>query len=415
MNKKQFLISIVLMFLLVISIFSLAATAQTPASPPGGPSGNITSTSAEYPKKDWLEYKSGQCRMGECFLDPTSTVNRSSDQLESKCKPSNWYSKVTLIDGVWRENYDGNRVADLYCENGNWTSRTRFIVQRMLTIPAGNEDYVISCGPPSEVLVDLGIGKRAFDPSASKQKAFTNEYDRSVFNNLCIMLYKGDLIIGTSFNELGKNINISLQNQIQLDEAVHEAFDINSLDLSGCSGSTNKYEFQRCSISSSGTNPELYYNNVTQSFIYTPDGGDVLRQGFIYNIYDLFITPILNLLGITDRTLFELSPEPLEESKLFKNLYRNRKGNKLISVVIEPKYYGARTINEYFSASYINFPEDICESVDIYDNNVAGGIIICRKDGTRQTVFTVSNSNNPVQKTVTREFTNQMTHGMRLE
>jgi len=415
MEKKQFLISTVLMFLLVFSIFSFSVAAQT-ATPPATPSGNITSSTSLIPlAMDWLEYKSGSCPLGECFLDPTSTANSSNDQLESRCKPDDWYSKVTLIDGVWRENYDNNRVADLYCDNGNWTSRTRFIVQRMLTIPAGNEDYVISCGPPSEVPAALGIGKKAFDPSASKQKKFTNEYDRNVFNNLCIMLYKGDVIVGTSFNELGNNINISLQNQIQLDEAVHEAFDISSLDLSGCSGSTNKYEFQKCSISSSGTNPEFYYNNMTQSLIYTPDGGDVLRQGFIYNIYDLFITPILNLLGVTNRTLFELSPEPLEESKLFKNLYRNRKGNKLISAVIEPKYYGARTINEYFIASYVNFPEDICKTVDIYDNNVAGGIIICRKDGTRQTIFTVSNSNNPVQKTVKRDFVNQMTHGMHLE
>ncbi|MBD3259060.1 hypothetical protein GF371_00350 [Candidatus Woesearchaeota archaeon] len=375
----------------------------------------ISSFAAAVQKADWLEYKTGNCSMSECFLDPTASDNVSGDQQESKCKPDDWYSKVTLIDGVWRENYDNNRVADLYCGNGNWTTRTSFIAQKMLTIPAANEDYVLSCGPPSEVLVDQGIGKKAFDPTASKEKRFTNEYDRSVFNSLCILLYKGDLIVGTSFNELGNNINISLQNQIQLDEALYEAFDIDSVDLSGCSGSTNKYDFRRCSISTSGSNPEMYYNNFTQSFIYTPNGGDVLRQGFIYNLYDLFITPILNLLEITDRTLFELSPEPLEESKLFKNLYRNKNGNRLISAVIEPKHYSGRTINEYFTASYVGFSEDICESVDIYDDNVAGGIIICRKDGNRQTIFTVSKSSTFIQKTVPVSFVKDMTHGMRLQ
>lgn len=397
MYKKPLLIHLVLLFLLVLS-----AAAFLPAS-------------SAVLKADWLEYKTGDCSASECFLDQTAAVNISNDQLESKCKPDKWYSKITLISGVWRENYDNNRVADLYCENGNWTSRTRFIAQRMLTIPAGNEDYVLSCGPPNEVLVDMGIGKRAFDPTASKEKRFTNEYDQSVFNSLCILLYNGDLVVATSFNEYGNNINITLQNQIQFDEALYEAFDISSIDLSGCSGSTNVYDFRRCSVSSSGSNPELYYNNFTKSFIYTPDGGDVLRQGFIYNLYDLFITPILNLLHVTDRTLFEVSPEPLEESKLFKNLYRNRKGNKLISAVIEPKFYSGRTINEYFTASYVGFSDDICKSVDVYDNNVAGGIIICKASGGRQTLFTVSKSSTFIQKSVPVSFVKDMTHGMRLE
>ncbi|MCK4669915.1 MAG: hypothetical protein KAT43_01835 [Nanoarchaeota archaeon] len=365
---------------------------------------------------DWLTDEFGFCaESSECLLDPDADTLITSDETLSICKPSGWYAESSQIEGLGKSlGYNEDKINAIYCDDGKWMSRTKFIAQKMLAIPS-TEDYTLVCGFPSEVLVDEGLGFRGYSPIASSAMRFTNEFDEDVFNHLCILQYRGKLILGASFNKFGDDIEIPIENQISIEKALYEAFDIKYIDFSVCGGSSDRFDFKACIIQSdSATNARFYWNDMTQTFIYTPNGGDVLSTGFISSLYNLFITPILNLLDVVKQNIFEVAPTPLQDTTLFSRLYVRKLGNRRIFSIIEPKKGTGSTIYDYMTARYENFPEDICASVDIYDIERAQQAIMCNKNGTVQTVFAVVGSNNPVALLAPRDFVQSITQQRRI-
>ncbi|MBW3010606.1 hypothetical protein KY326_00095, partial [Candidatus Woesearchaeota archaeon] len=311
-----------------------------PETPTGGGllcmRGHWVNTTVIY---DWLNDEFGFCaQSSQCILEPGATTLVTTDETLSICKDSGWYAESSKIPLLRKSlGYNNNKINAIYCDNGKWTSRTKFVAQKMLGVPS-TDDYTLVCGLPSEVLVDEGLGFRAYNPVASSAMDFTNEFDSDVFNHLCVLQYQGKILLGATFNRFGDDIEIPIENQISFEKAVYEAFDIKYIDLSSCSGSTGLYDFEPCTMQSdSASNPRFYWNNLTQSLIYTPNGGDMLRSSFVSNVYDIFITPILNMLGIVKRNIFEVAPTPLQDTTLFSRLYVRKIGNRKIFSIIEPK------------------------------------------------------------------------------
>lgn len=356
-------------------------------------------------QSDWLNLEFDFCPSDtSCLLD-TSLPRLGSDNLSSQkgtlCKPNTWFSKLTTISGVGKDvnlrpiDPKYSKVSSLYCNSGNWTSRTSFIAERLLTLR--NDDYTLVCGPREEVLVNNNIG-RAYNSIFTGSNDFVNSYDTRYFNDLCILSYeengKNIVVVGSSFNELGDG---SLTNPVSLNNVLRQSFDIDRVDVSNCEGSSNVHEFLNCPNTFS-TNSKyvsgnrFYWNNLTQSFIYTPNGGVLIPTSPISKLYNILITPILNLLG-SSRPSQITSPQPLVNSKMYNFVYFSKSNGKEIKMLIEPRN-DQGNVKEFVSVTYDGFTEDICGSVDVIDPS--GQKVICSQNGTTTNLFAFTGPDTPL-------------------
>ncbi len=366
--------------------------------------GNWIQTTLKY---DWMLDEYGSCsNPNSCFLDdnlqhPMETVNQDP----SRCKPDNWYSKVALIPGVQKTYV--NDVDDIYCDSGLWTSRTNFVSKKMMQIR--DDEFTLVCDKHFRVLEN-----GSFISEFTLDTSFRNAIEQGIFNNLCVLSYDDEIVVGSSFNELGQSTFETSPPSIQ--QTLAQTFDITSIDFSSCSNSQDEYDFKKCTTN----NGHFYWNDKTESFIYSPSR-DVLRSGLLFRIidrlYSIFIQPILILFG-TQTEGFRVSPEPLQYASQYKSIYLSKFGDQQIYAISEYKKSRAQKVNEYFEATFENVPSDICESVIIYDNSThprGRETITCESSGNKQTIFTILDSSIPENPSITNyEFVKLLIHKTRM-
>ncbi len=366
--------------------------------------GNWIQTTLKY---DWMLDESGSCsNQNSCFLDDNSRNPMETEtQDASRCKPNNWYSKVAFIPEI--EKTYVNDIDDIYCDSGMWTSRTNFVAKKLLQIR--DDEFTLVCDRHFKVLEN-----NSFIDEFTLDTNFRNSIEQGIFNNLCILSYDDEIVVGSSFNELGKSSFETDSPSIQ--QSIAQAFDITTIDFSSCSNSQDEYDFKRCTTN----NGYFYWNDKTESFIYSPTS-DVLRSGLLFRIvdslYSIFIQPILALFGIQTEG-FRTPPEPLRYTSQFKSIYLSESDDKKIYAVSEYKKSRARKVNEYFEATFENIPSDVCESVNVYDNSTHSfgrETIMCEVTGNKQTIFTILDSSIPSNPSVTNyAFVKSLIHKTRL-
>ena len=106
---------------------------------------------------------------------------------------------------------------------------------------------------------------------------------------------------------------------------------------------------------SNAANSRFYWNNQTQSFIYTPNGDDIWSTSTINRLYNVLVTPILNILGIVQPPVPLTRPIALKDARLLNDFYISVSGNKKILFFIEPKIDTDNKIKEFFSVHMENF------------------------------------------------------------
>jgi hypothetical protein len=381
---------------------------------------------------DWLVDESDFCSSAtDCLLD-TDIVSPSTSSMisqeKSRCKPSGWYSRTTTIDRVSKTHastYDSTR--DLYCEQGKWSSRTSFIAEKLLTLKDSlpTDEFTLVCGPREEVLVN-DRNKKAYDTGFWGPGAgFTNTYDNKFFNNLCVLNYfegsgntrKNTVVIGTSFNEFGDDAGAV--SDIDLEDALGEAFNIDTIDLSSCSDSATVHDFKYCNnvydSSKRGffaTRSNFYWNNMTQSLIYFPDAGNLLStNSFGDRMYDIFVAPIRNIFASLPKNK-NIDPGPLLNSTQYSSVYISVAGDKKITTLVEPKK-DSNVIKEFVTVKYHNITGDVCGSVSLIDSQT-NPKIICTVAGEVTTVFATVGSHTPAISRAPLEFVEKISRSTRL-
>jgi len=311
-------------------------------------------------KWDWLDQQWGYCS------------EESNCLLSSKmCVESGFFSLKKIIEG--------RDVSDLYCINGTWSTRTKKLAQTMLNIR--NDNYVLDCGPYFQVL-NYYSERTAFQPTLT----FENIAAGPELNNLCVLSYDGNIVMGTTYNpEEGTELPYVLSN----------AFNIRDFSIANCQGDLSEDSFHDCGNG-------LWYNDYTKSIIYDPDDKIDLDGNFFTNIYDYLLGSIYGLFDIEipitagERALFFVN-----RTKLFNQLYVSKHGDKVIKAVVEKKYLpGVRPgVKQIFSATYEGFDTSICGSVLTYDWFVANKIpqalsrdIICEITDGKEVVVVIDDA-----------------------
>ena len=332
-------------------------------------------------RQDWLKAEQGACGVGHCLLDIDIAASAlSSDHLPSTCKPDNWASSVPSIIGVEKPGaYADNDVGNLYCDEGKWKYRSKYVAEMLLNTT--DDDYTLVCGEADDLLIKEAYYNEDVLPSTSD---FQNVFSNKTFNKLCILSY-GDpddlnVVVGTSFNSRGRNLN-SAEN---LSRYLKMGFDLN-IEQNWINMCDSEDEYDYCTYAKVFGKNYFYYNSLTKSFIYSPNSGDILSRTIPGRLYDFFIRPLLG--GYRGN-------KPIVTDIFDSFFVQVRDGQEIIGQVVPAYNSTKQAINEEFRIFYNNYPIRVCETIKSYLTTRPGVRISCVRDNMNHTVNGLASSTN---------------------
>ncbi len=239
----------------------------------------------------------------------------------------------------------GQYIEDYYCEDGEWSSRTKWLAVEMLSLRGS--DYKLLCGGYADLLnfIDYNLGL-----TTVRNLIKDNE------NNYCILDSDDKVIIGTTMNN-------------GLDENYMQVLGIDSCNID------DDGEFHACN-----SNNNVWYNKKTQTVMFsrTPFQMPNIDTS---SIFDSQINiPFNNLISKLSSSI-ESPYDPdffLEGINNYRVLFFNKKGKKLIFGAMEGLQY------KNVAVEFVGFETDICSLINqfgTYYNTDFGGIK-CSKAGT---------------------------------
>lgn len=238
-------------------------------------------------------------------------------------------------------------INDNYCENGDWTSRTKLLALKLLKLKS--TDYILFCDDRENALNNLqyltGSGEIVGNVLSNLQT-----------NNFCVLKSGTKIIAATSIN---KNLdNLSNKN-------------LNIFGVNDCNSAlTDDGQYHSCD----STN-KVWFNKRLKSFIYSSIAINVPSEqessSFIMNFIKSIIDAIKRL----------ITNPPFDESylnsiKRFYRLYMAEQAGKSIRGSIEGKTFRNAVIQ------YSGFDADICNFVNQFNqanNDISSGIS-CKKE-----------------------------------
>ncbi|MEM4282218.1 MAG: hypothetical protein QW559_01885 [Candidatus Woesearchaeota archaeon] len=250
----------------------------------------------EKPSPSW-QY-TGYCdSTKKCFY---GIVNQFGDLSESSCSD---ISACYCIDS-------NQAIKDNYCEDGNWTTRTKFVAQKLADFATGYGNFALYCDSAFAVFPAMP----AYFPSSD-------------FNNWCILRYGPNLenlAFGTSLNK-------------QLAQDTFEPyFNLKNFDPAAC---VTAVGWKQC-----GVNSKLWFNPQLNATIWLPSGSlgtTTLNIRTLFNGIKYFF--LQKLASHSQRiSAFTL----LNRTEAFDRIYYAKAGNKMVFAYAESKF-----VNETFMSS----------------------------------------------------------------
>jgi len=310
---------------------------------------NNASWVGAYYKEVWDNSSQGYC------------LNDSDCWSGRECVPNGWYTEFnsverlpTSLDPSVVTNFNaqgfddsGFKVADHFCEKGNWSSRTKLLALRLLnfTRAVSALNYTLYCDTPANSLVNLSVF--ATVPGANT-------------NNFCVLTYEQtqSFISSPEDQTIVKSVvGFSLNNNISSTLYTLLGEGVDSCSLSDVSGSIYG-KFERCG------NDRLFYDARDKLVIYSydaitnVDGVNSLTDASFLDsfIRNPFSTVINFVLGVFTPSVPAASLSFAGLTKDFDRVYLAKFGSKEIFGYLE------RTLldKNYLSVSYKDFSSDLC-------------------------------------------------------
>lgn len=269
----------------------------------------------------------------------------------------------------------GEFIDEHYCENGEWTSRTKLISLQLLDISnqKSTDNYTLFCDSYKNTLnyYQYLIGGVPVTQHLSE------------VNNFCILKLPEQVIFGASLN-----VPINVGGFIDALTGVSDCD--NAIDI-------DDGKFHQCN----GGSSKAWYNDKIQSLIYSDK--DILNNPpeFEINAWEAFLTFLKNPFQETFDFLFgliEQKPELglydykfIENTKDFSRIYLDKKNIRSIRGVTEKvEPIGG----EYLSVTYGMYRDDICSTVNTTYERFKPSqkdIVLCYYDARTRAYYVVSN------------------------
>lgn len=317
-------------------------------------------------RKDWNNDNWGFCEQEEQCL-----VMSSSEGASSQSRAADFYNLA--VGGATNPPptciNNNEYIFDHYCQQGNWSSRTKFIATKLLEV-AGDE-YTLYCtsyrdallntsnqGEKDSFLGGLGEGTgsdQPSDPLASAQpqqlstcfklkgvKNLVPDEENTCINNVCLLKDEdGKVALATSLNKNATD-----------DDPFFLALNIPPENVNEiCQG---EGEFIECDLGGLDIDGDLWYSKELNAIVYGKDGIS-LEPGLMDKIIDWF----QNLLGISAESELAEEQQFVQQAQNFRELYISTEGGRKV-----------RAMQEIFSdkkalvAEFENFDSSVCAYID---------------------------------------------------
>ncbi|MBI2208024.1 hypothetical protein HYU50_00860 [Candidatus Woesearchaeota archaeon] len=240
-------------------------------------------------------------------------------------------------------------IKDDYCENGQWTSRTKFVALQLIDI-AKTSDFIAFCDTSENTLNNLNYliqGQLAGSLVTSENN-----------NNFCTLVFNDGVFIGTSLNKPVADIGPFLK----------------TIGVDDCNPALiNDGQYHACDSSN-----KVWYNQKLNSIIYSKQFFTIGTTNFLDTFISFIKNPfdaIINKISATIQEPFDTSY--LDSLKRFNKLYISKSGSKEIKGNMEGRGFNNLIIE------YKNFNTDICRFIDEFNekNKDAGSGIKCSREG----------------------------------
>ncbi|MDO8510851.1 MAG: hypothetical protein Q7S55_01670 [Nanoarchaeota archaeon] len=313
-------------------------------------------------KFDWNSQQWGFCpQENECFVLGSGKAENTAESFYDGEYP------ICISDSEY--------IFDNYCNQGNWTSRTKFLATKLLEV-AENDEYVLYCSPYREALLDLGnnenyLGgeflvtqKQQQTLQQSLQKpaqpqvlptCFNNVKDpqgkrlvpdgqNTCINNVCVLQYKDGGQFKVAFaTTLNKKINDPKSFLVSLNIPQEQLSQV-------CQGSGS--DFIECNLQGLEfpSSADLYHSDGLNAIIFAREGIQ-LEPGVVDKIVKWFE----NLFGsglLAEKTF-------VTQAQNFRNIYLADVDGKKVRAV-EEIFPG---VKQTLVAEYQNFDTPVCEYV----------------------------------------------------
>ena len=281
-------------------------------------------------KYDWDNHMSGYCfSQTQCLVNPSGEYGNSDNPI---CIESDEF------------------IGDHYCENGNWTTRTKYLALELLDLTKTTNQnlYTIYCDDYTNTLNNINYIQQ---PSGMNiidfilVQRFTKGYTFNSVNNFCILNTENNIILATSLNH-----------PIELEDYS------NFINVFEHTGETSLPESDEGYQLIQNSN-YIYYNNQTNSIIYSKQ--QLNFQEYDTNLLDFFQNLFQYITNFFTPGGFTSTYDFINQTKDFNQLYIS---NEKQVVAIREK---VTPTQEHLSISYAGTGADICESVEKYDDYIS--------------------------------------------
>ena len=306
--------------------------------------------------------ESGYCsEESQCLLSPIGNFSQNGrPELDPQC----------LFNGQFK--------GDHYCENGQWTSRTKLIALQLLDYANRGEmlNYTLFCDSYDKILNYFGYTTGISLQLAESFIKDSNNNRRA--SNFCVLNGNDIVIFGVPLNyQPNSNDNLPFLYALEKNrDYCGRAFDSDD-------------QFDHCGV----FNTDVWYNNRTQSIIYSNEDIILRNDGEALNFWDAFLTYIKSktdtiINWIKGSSFHNPSFPPayaewaydysfVNKTRRFDRLYVSQCGSKSIMGLYEAPNLDSK---QYASVKYTGFENDVCDLINSYDNPNYN-LIVCEKTG----------------------------------
>ncbi len=319
-------------------------------------------------KWDWNSKKWGFCSQEEqCFVTKNGEADNTVNSFLDLGKPPICINT-------------SESILDHYCQDGQWTSRTKFLASKLVEV-AGNDEFVLYCTHYTNSLLDFGdeiyLGGKSQEedeevPSledgiigleqdaelsytcfpeiwkATDGKNLVQQDENTCINNMCVLRYKeGDQFKTAFATTLNKNItDVESSFLLSLNIAQEE---LNTI----CVGTG---DFVKCDFEDA----DMWYSSDLNALVYGKNEIQ-LTPGIFTAALNSFLDWFKDLVGIgTELPEFE---QFVFKASNFNEIYLLNKEGKTAKVVKEV-VNGSNQPQQSILAEYEGFTTPICQYVD---------------------------------------------------
>jgi hypothetical protein len=269
--------------------------------------------------------------------------------LESQClaDPSP-YADINCID-------NGDYVGKFYCDDGEWTARTRMLSLAMLKYAnvMSPSDYTLFCEDYDNILTyyDYQVG----GDLVLNYMGGIHCQGKPCVNEFCVLRYPG----GTAF---GTSINVPIDSAKSFLKALNESTDLCNNALL----SDNRYH--RCGSSN------IWYNHLQGTIVSLPTGDAFADVDWVHDFVVFIKNPFESIKNwIVPRTT---GLEFFNQTRIFTKLYAATKGSKRVFAFLEEGktvYVDDFPIGDidYFGFEYEGLGVSPCDLIRHYDRTIS--------------------------------------------